>query len=394
MVIFVGPLNFYSMRIFVLIGMVRVLVRREYKGIHINKIDKCMILWVIVMLITGAIREKIDTTFITRLGVVYDNAGIYFLMRFLLQSKTDIYAIIKTLAVVMFVLTLFMLYEKVNRYNLFHLLGGKFIVPAIRDGRVRCQGPFGHSILAGTVAATISTWFFVSFWNKSIDIKYAILGFFSTCMIVFLSASSGPIMSLFFALIAFAFWPLRDNMKAVRFAILCGIVFLLMTMKAPIWFLISKIDLTGSSTGWHRSELIDSAIRHFNEWWLIGTPITRHWMPSGVGWSPYQTDITNQYIRNGVDGGLLGMLLFIFMISNGYKLIGKSLRKINEEDNFLKIILWAIGSSLFSHTATFFSVAYFDQTIMYFYLTLALIGCIEQCDIFGKTGPPRRFSGF
>jgi len=41
-----------------------------------------------------------------------------------------------------------------------------------------------------------------------------------------------------------------------------------------------KIDLTGSSTGWHRAELIDSALRHFNEWWLVGQHIP------GIGCRP------------------------------------------------------------------------------------------------------------
>ena len=33
--------------------------------------------------------------------------------------------------------------------------------------------------------------------------------------------------------------------------------------------------------------------------------------------------------------------------------------------------MWALGASLFSHAATFLSVSYFDQPVVFLYLTLA-----------------------
>ena len=77
-----------------------------------------------------------------------------------------------------------------------------------------------------------------------------------------------------------------------------------LVMKAPAYYIIARADIIGGSTGWHRAALIDSAIRHLNEWWLIGTDYTRNWMVTGVSWSADNTDITNHYLYLGVLGGL------------------------------------------------------------------------------------------
>lgn len=374
-VIYIGPANFHPMRMLVFFGMVRVLIRGERLSGPLNGIDICMILWSITMLITGALLPKLDTTFITRLGEVYDAFGLYFMLRLMIRDENDIFGILKTLPFILMILAIGMLLEKVKGFNFFSLLGGVTSYPAIRDGKLRCQGPFASYILAGTVGAVSIAWYITAYLNKIIAKYYIYVGIASAIMIVLLSNSSGPIMSSAFCILGLMFWPLRNDMKVVQKLLIITLVFLHLIMESPVWFLIAKIDLTGSSTGWHRAELIDSAIRHFNEWWLLGTAYTRHWMPTGVSWSPYQTDITNQYIKNGVNGGLLAMVLFIFMISNGFKIVGKCISEFQFANENTKKLIWSFGATLFSHTATFFSVRYFDQSMMYFYMLLAMLSC-------------------
>ena len=89
-------------------------------------------------------------------------------------------------------------------------------------------------------------------------------------------------------------------------------------MKAPAYYLLARIDLTGSSTSWHRAALIDMALGHLSEWWAFGTDHTRHWMPYGVPWSDNHSDITNYYISMGVNGGLPLMLLFIAILAKAF----------------------------------------------------------------------------
>jgi hypothetical protein len=59
------------------------------------------------------------------------------------------------------------------------------------------------------------------------------------------------------------------------------LIVLNLVMSDPVYFLIARIDITGGSTGYYRAALIQAAIRHFNEWWLIGTDYTKDWLLGG-----------------------------------------------------------------------------------------------------------------
>jgi len=380
----IGPASFTPMRILIFFGMLRIIFKGERINGALNTADFSMILLSVVLLIASVMRPPApDSSFITRLGNAYDIVGGYFVFRCLIKGYEDIFSIFKVTVIIFTILGIFMAYEKVKCYNLFSLLGGSQI-PKIRDGKVRCSGSFGISILAGTVPATSLVWMYILRWHKNINRLYLYIGMVSSVAVIFLCTSSGPLMSLALLIVGFCTWPLRDNMKIIKSGIITMLVAFQILMTEPVWFLIAKIDLTGSSTGWHRAELMDSAIRNLNEWWFVGTNYTRHWMPTGVSWSPYQTDITNQYLRFGIDGGILAMLLFIYVISSSFAIIGKKIKGMPDHLFNHKILIWALGASLFSHTVTFFSVRYFDQSIMYFFLLLAMIGCVGAIDDNGE----------
>jgi hypothetical protein len=122
--------------------------------------------------------------------------------------------------------------------------------------------------------------------------------------------------------------------------------------------------------------LIDATISHFNEWWLLGTDYTRHWMPTGVTWSEKHTDITNYFIAIAIHGGLLSLVLFVASLVYCFKIIGVRMKDIDPADFPLKFTVWCLGVSLFSHIASFISVSYFDQIIVFWYLLLAMIAAL------------------
>jgi hypothetical protein len=128
-------------------------------------------------------------------------------------------------------------------------------------------------------------------------------------------------------------------------------------------------------SGWYRSYLIDQAINHFNEWWLMGTKNTAAWMPFALENDIFgaKADITNQFIGEGVNGGLLTLILFIMVIVYSFRTVGYSLKKYENNSFKEKITVWALGAALFAHVMSFFSVAYFDQIIVYWFLLLAAI---------------------
>ena len=165
-------------------------------------------------------------------------------------------------------------------------------------------------------------------------------------------------------------------MRLIRWSAVLAIVGLDIFMNAPLYYLLARIDLTGSSTGSYRAALIESAIYHLDEWWLAGTDYTRHWMPSGVYWSGDHTDITNYYIKMGVIGGLPLMLLSIGVLVVGFSTVGKSLGPNNNVSFEERFLIWTLGAILFGHTITMISVFYFDQSITFLYLLLAAIGTL------------------
>ena len=100
------------------------------------------------------------------------------------------------------------------------------------------------------------------------------------------------------------------------FGWLCVLHFLL--MKQPVWHLLARIDLVGGSTGWHRYHLVDKFFDYFHEWWLLGTPNTGHWGPG-------LHDVTNQFVAEGVSGGILQLAGFCASIWFAFTGVSRSL---------------------------------------------------------------------
>jgi hypothetical protein len=182
-------------------------------------------------------------------------------------------------------------------------------------------------------------------------------------------------MAYLFAGIALAMWPLRKKMRQIRWGIVLALLSLHVIMKAPIWYLMARVANLIGGTGWHRAYLVDQTIKYFNEWWLVGTNYTAHWLPYHLPSNPNMSDITNQYIVEGVHGGLLTMILFIWILVTGFRSIGQGLRSADDGSHTQKVI-WALGAALFAHAATFMSVSYFDQIIVAWYLLLAMISAV------------------
>lgn len=370
-IIEVGPLHFSVIRILIAAGVMRIILRGEQLAGGINGLDRLMAVWALCALISGIFHNDISGALVLRLGFVYDACGIYYLLRVFCQSLDDIEGLFRLTALLLLPVALEMIYEKFTDHNLFAALGTGWSSPATREGRIRAQGPFAHSILAGTVGAVCLP-LMIALWRR--HRKEALIGSGACLIMIFASASSGPILSFMAALGALFMWHYRRRIRLILWLAVLGYVALDLVMKDPAYYIMARIDLAGGSTGWHRARLIQSAIEHLPEWWLAGTDYTRHWMPTGVSWSPDHTDITNHYLQMGVVGGLPLMLLFIAILTKGFSFIGQTLRQPPDLSSQSPFMVWALGASLFAHATTFIAVSYFDQSFVFLYLTLAAIG--------------------
>lgn len=382
--VMLGPFNFFSIRLIILVGLIRIFIRGEYRGLRRSPLDTLMLLWSIWALTASALHSDPITTLTSNAGLVFNSFGIYILLRVLCRNPADVVFLCRVVAWLLVPIALVMLYEKLVAMNLFSILGGVPDVPEIRQGSVRAQGPFAHSILAGSVGAVMMP-VCLGLWKRH---RFnAMIGTLASATMVFTCASSGPLMSLIFASLGLLFWPMRSHMRKLRWLAVVVYVLLDIVMKAPPYYLLGRVDLTGGSTGYHRARLIESSVEHFGEWWLAGTDYTRHWMPTGVAWSVNHADITNQYLSFGVQGGLPLMFLFILLLAKSFTIVGRSVSTAHKTQPKHAFFCWALGVSLFANAATFISVSYFDQSFVFFYITLAAIATIGASEF---TNPEQR----
>ena len=368
-----GVYSFTPVRILIVVGLARLMIRREWLPGGFNGLDRLMLAWGGWMVLSTSFHIDPAAKVVERLGFLMDGWGLYFLFRIFCRSREDLALLFRVVAVLLVPIAVEMVIEKVTVRNVFAVFGGVPEVPAIRDGRIRAQGPFAHAILAGNIGAVIIP-LMIGLW--AVHKKTAILGIAACITVVLASSSSGPIMSALLGLFALCWWPYRDRLHIARRAAVACYVFLMLVMNSAPYYLIARIDLAGGSTGWHRSRLIESAFEHIDEWWFAGTDYTRHWMPTGVSYSPDHTDITNHYLMAGVLGGLPLMILFILVLWLGFVYIGRSLpssSQLARRDDFLT---FSTGAALFGHAATCIAVAYFDQSIAFLYLTLAATSAV------------------
>lgn len=377
--IVVASLNFTLLRIIILFAWIRIILRREYSYLKLNTIDKLLLVWIIVRTISYTILFQTVGALVNRLGHAYYAIGLYFYFRCIVRNEKDIIRTIKIIAMIIVPLSLIMLFEKISARNIFYIFGGVPENTVIRGGRLRCQGPFRHPILAGTVGATLMP-LMIALWFQGIRYKViAFSGLVAVTILTITSASSGPVTVYACAVLALFMWPFRKYMRTIRFGILFSVIALDVVMKARVWFLIGRLSSIVGGTGYHRSILIDQAIEHFGDYWMFGTNYTANWeIATILENNPNMVDITNQYISEAVNGGFVSLVLFLSIITISFREIGRALRMLDYRQKEFKIFLWSVGVSLFAHIMSFLSVSYFDQMILFWYLLLAVIATISN----------------
>lgn len=367
-------LNFYAFRILILAGWARLVIRREIPFVKLNTIDKLIVLWMTSSIVTYTLLYQTTAALINRFGLAYNSLGLYFLFRLLIRDLEEFNKVLTMIAAIIIPLAALMLFEHWSGKNVFSYFGGVNAISEFRVGQFRSQGPFRHPILAGTFGATLMP-LMVQLWWQERSRSLAFLAIIASSIIVISSHSRGPLMAFLFGILGLVAWRFRRYMKVIRWGILVALLSLhFIIMKAPVWFLFARISQLTGGSGWYRAYLIDQAIAHFGEWWMVGTKDTASWMPFTL--TEDKADITSQFIGEAVNGGLLTLILFVLIIMYSFKCIGQSINRYQNSSFNIKILLWAMGAALFSHVMSFFSVGYFDQIVVVLFLLLAGISIL------------------
>jgi len=367
--IIIMDLDFTVLRILIVAGVLRILVRGEYTDIKLNKFDQMLLVWVVCGAVVYIIRNMSTDAIVYKTGVLFDAIGLYWLFRQTVRSWDDIKLVAKFFALSALVLVPFVALEWSTGQNPFVILGK--VVTKVRVGQFRCQAAFPHSIMLGLFWATLVP-IFIGLAGAERQ-KY--LYWAATCASVFIifgTASSTPLATLLCVLLLTAVFRYRFYGRQIVYS-LCGLIIILhIIMNHPVWHIMARVNIIGGSTGYHRYLLIDRAITRFDEWALLGTQSTSHW---GLGLG----DITNQYILEGARGGLITLVFFMVLLIMAVKTVGRySLRSMPIKQQWLA---WCLCVSILGHCLSFMGVSYFGQIMMLLYLTLAIVGLIYEISL-------------
>lgn len=332
-----------------------------------NFIDKAFLLFVLCHAVAFTILYCEFAAVVNQLGFLWDYVGGYFLLRYTIRDLADINNVIKCFTFLALVLAICMIGEQLTGEDVFGRLGGVAMISEVRNGRIRSQAVFQHAILAGSFGATflpLCAWL----WH-GVRLRFiAVLGAFAATAMVVTSACSTPVLGYVAAVLAVCFWPLRNSMRLVRWAAILALIALTVVMHAPVWYLIAHVGVVNGSAIYHRAELVDAFIRHFPDWWLLGTD-------ANGSWGYLLFDTANQYVNEGITGGLAALIFFLLTISRAFSRLGKARESIFRQGNgrAREWLIWLLGSALFANVMTFFGISYFDQMKLLWFAFLAMI---------------------
>jgi hypothetical protein len=348
-VVVLGGLHFTALRILIIAGLIRRAMAggAKFPG-GLNGVDRAVILWVVALDTILSLQWMETQAFIHNLGDFLDVFGGYLVVRFFIPDGETVRRTIKTLAAVCIIQGVCMLNEQISHVNVFGYVGGLGPWLTIRDGKIRSEGVLG-CISAGAFAGALIP-LFLSLWRERRSRMLACAGVAGAMAMAITSNSSTSLLALGGSFLGLALWPLRKQMRLIRWGLALTLVALHLAMKAPVWALIARIDLTGSSSGDHRYKLMDNCIRHFSDWWLLGYKYYDRW-----GYDMF--DLCNQFVVQALVGGLLALVAYIAIFSRSFGAIGKARKKV-EGVRGHEWFLWCMGSTLFSITVAHFGINY------------------------------------
>ncbi len=349
------------------------------QSIQRNALDRAFVYWSVGFAAIFALRWQTSGALINQVRGAFDAIGAYYVLRCLIRDEKDVCRAIRVLAVIACIVGSLMAIERHTGRNPFAVLGGVPEFSEIRNGQVRSRGPFEQAIPAGAFGGTLIP-LFVGLWVRDPKEKsIALLAILAALTIAITSACSTPVLAMAGAVAAFGLWPLRKKMRLVRWGTVAVLVGLQLVMKANVWWLIARVDMTGSSTGWDRAALIDNTIHHFSEWWLLGTNNNPNW-----GYNMW--DLCNWFVAQAVQGGLLSFVLFLLVIVRGFQRLGRA-RKAAEGDFRKGFFIWAVGATLFAHMCSFFGTSYYDQMMFSWFTLLVMISAVTRLPSAQQTSP-------
>jgi len=352
-------LDFNLIRLALLAYAARVLVRGEYRGFRTRRCDQLVLAWLSTRMVAYVALHASTGAFIFQAGQLYDFLGLYFVARLYLRTQADVLRAWRWFAMLSLPVAALFLVEQSSGRNLFSALGGVPEFTNIREGRLRCQGPYEHPILAGAYWAMLVPGFLGMARSTSRAIKRAgRVGLGCALIVIIACSSSTPLIGVAAGLGLAACFTARRHAREALLAFGGLLVLVHFARERPVWQLIAEVGVVGGSTATYRYRLIDAFIRNWSEWFLIGTKGTAHW-------GRFLYDLTNQYVVEGVRGGILTLILFVWTLSSSLRR-SWSMSLSRGVQRAQRLVTWHTAAALGGAAVMFLgiSITHSNQTVL------------------------------
>jgi hypothetical protein len=387
-----GGFNMYAVRFIEIAAFVRVMARREFRPSALNRLDRTFILLYVFTVSVFLLRSTEDQAY--QIGATVDAFLSYFAFRGLVRDAAEFRWFLLMFLVLLAPYAVLVSIETITSNNPFAAIGGVELIRAgdrwFREGRLRATGSFGHPTLMGNLGGTFLP-LYIALWLAGSRRFWASIGVALCLTLVWASNSGGPATCVATTMLGWMLWSVRESMSWVRRGATVFIVLLALVMKAPIWYLLSRIsDITGGD-GYHRSVLLDVAFQNLGKWWFAGMRLldTSAWLPY-TNTNTGAVDLTNNFLAFGITAGLGSMLLLITLLVQGFKQIGRALGNLrSHNDKALEYLYWGLGVMLGVHLFNWFGIVYWDQSNLIWFLHLAIVSSLSAhtIDAYSKISP-------
>jgi hypothetical protein len=373
--VIVAGLDFMMLRVVLTLAVFRLVYAKfsaneEILPGGLIALDKAVLCWGFIYTVAFTLHFMEMGALVNKLGMLYTGFGAYFFLRYLIQDHEDVDRAIKTLAVICVIFGVMMVFEQTTHRTVYGMFGAFRTTLEFREGHFRSQAAFAHPIIAGTVSASFVPLFLGLLWKGKGSRFFAYLGLAGAGAMAITCFSSTPLMTAAAGILGLFLWSIRRNLRWVRWGIVILLLVLHLSMKAPVWALINRIDLVGGSSGYHRYELVNQFIVRFSEWWMTGSDTSK--------WGYDMWDTSNMYVEVGTQGGFATFIAYVAILVCGFSAVGRAQEFWEEHSETERARrTWAVGCCLFGTAVGLFGITYFDQSVVIWYMLLAMIAAVS-----------------
>ncbi len=373
-----GPLDFTSGRIVILVLMARVLLSSEVRS---QFTWRAMDGWVLIGWL-GVVAALSQTTppeiFLVReAGTLVDSLLPYFAVRLLLRSRQDLFVMIKALVWIGLPLALLGAFQSFTGRNLVGFMQLYDRLPEMRKGFYRANVIIDNSIAFGLFFAAVLP-LALGLWHQRVWPRtWLMLTMGVLAMGLMASMSSAPYFALALMMGFLACYPLRRYWPVLLVAMVGFYLFVEIFSNRHAYHVLTRFAFN-QATASYRIGLVEEA---------LGGGMSGHWF-SGYGYVGIGSDLVypnfnwehqdfvNIYVGRLARYGLLGLVPFLVINVLFYRSLVQGWRLARDVAD--RWLVWCLSGALVGWNTAFMTVGALSQIEPMLFMLIAATGSLPM----------------